>query len=67
MGSGEDSWEQLSALERRASRTLNVQQPASSQLEQAFETSEVSTSTSSDSNENFQARINKDYYRSLIC
>ncbi|CAL8468827.1 g8368 [Coccomyxa elongata] len=57
MGSGEDSWEQLSALERRASRNLNLQQPASSELEQAFETSEVSTSTSSDSNENFQVAI----------
>lgn len=58
MGSAGDSWEQLSALERRTSRNLGLQRPASSELEQACETSEVSTSASSDSNENFQVRAN---------
>lgn len=51
-----DSWEQLTALERRASRKLDLDTQDSHDLGPAPETeaSEPSTSGGSDTNENFQ-------------
>lgn len=53
-----DSWEQLSALERRASRKLDLDQEPSNGSGQTVEACEPSASAPTDSSENFQVMPN---------
>ena len=53
-----DSWEQLSALERRASRKLEIDQEPSDASRQTVEAFEPSASAPSDSDDNFQVMGN---------
>jgi hypothetical protein len=52
-----DSWEQLSVLERKASRKLNLCPQGSNNLGQASEALEPRTYGNTDSNENFQVHL----------
>jgi hypothetical protein len=49
-----DAWEQLSALERRASKKVDLNQELAPEALRLEDTSEPSTTLPPDSNENFQ-------------
>ena len=53
-----DSWEQLSALERKASRKLDLDQEPANEPLQSVEAFEPSAPAPSETNENFQAMPN---------
>ena len=61
-----DSWEQLSALERKASRKLDLDQQPANESRQSVEAFEPSAPAPSETNENFQAMPNCCYWSAFI-